>query len=159
MGSFQSVIFNLDSEVYGIDINHVNAIENIQQIVRVPNASPNIKGIINLRGEVIPVINLRAKFHTENQTAPPQISLIIVNQGSTKFALEVDGVQEIHSLEDDQISEIPIIVRGDGVDYFEKVAKINNRLVVVINPDKLLSGEEEKIVEELIDAAADEKRI
>ena len=62
MTAFQPIIFNLGDELYGINIINVRAIEQTQTIVRVPNSSSNIKGIINLRGEIIPVIDLKAKF-------------------------------------------------------------------------------------------------
>ena len=78
MAAFQPIIFNLGDELYGINIINVRAIEQTQTIVRVPNSSSNIKGIINLRGEIIPVIDLKAKFGLGG-TDNGQYELIIVN--------------------------------------------------------------------------------
>ena len=89
MTAFQPIIFNLGDELYGINIINVRAIEQTQTIVRVPNSSSNIKGIINLRGEVIPVIDLKAKFGLGG-TDNGQHELIIVNNKDRKIALEVD---------------------------------------------------------------------
>ena len=155
MAYFQSVVFNFDSEVYGIDINYVNGIEHEQEIVRVPNASKNIKGIINLRGEIIPVVNLRAKFNMANQTEPEETELIIVNLEDGKMALEVDVVDEIHNIDADSIVEMPIIAKGEGIEYFEKVAKVGDRIIIMINPFRLLTNEESEAAKQLADCTSE----
>lgn len=152
MSTFQPVIFKLDGETFGMDITYVNAIEREQQIVRVPNASHNIKGIINLRGEVIPVVDLRSKFNSVNKTAPAETELVIINLETAKIALEVDGVEEIHNIDAADIVEMPVIAKGDDVDYFDKVAKVDNKLIIVINPVNLLTKEETKAVESLVES-------
>ena len=92
MSVFQPIVFRLGKEIYGINIAYVNAIEHGQEIVRVPNSSGNIKGIINLRGEVIPVVDLKAKFNTKDTASQDDSELIIVNLENRKIAIEVDGV-------------------------------------------------------------------
>ena len=99
MAFFQPVVFRLDNEKYGINISYVSGIEYEQTIVRVPNSSRNIKGIINLRGEVIPVLDLRTKFNMANLTAPKDAELIIINLPNNKIAIEVDGVEQIHHID------------------------------------------------------------
>lgn len=157
MAIFQPVIFNLDNECYGLDIENVNAIEHYQDVVRVPNASKNIKGIINLRGEVIPVYDLRAKFNTPNQQAVANSEFIIVKIGENKIAIEVDGVQEIHNFEESQMVEMPLIAKGEGVDYFQSVARIDNKLVIIVNPKKLLTEAELEAVEQLVEDTKSEE--
>ena len=107
MAFFQPVVFRLDNEKYGIDISYVSGIEYEQTIVRVPNSSRNIKGIINLRGEVIPVLDLRTKFNMDNLTAPKDAELIIVNLPNNKIAIEVDGVEQIHHIDENDIVDMP----------------------------------------------------
>lgn len=148
MAYFQPVVFRLGKEKYGLNIASVNAIERSQTVVRVPNASRNIKGIINLRGEVIPVVNLKNKFNSE-ATGACEEEYIIINLENSKIALEVDGVDEIHSIDSDDMVEMPIIARGSGVTYFEKIAKIDNELIIMVNPFNLLSDEEMQTVEQL----------
>ena len=90
MEEMKPVVFKLDSENYGVDISRVLGIEREQQIVRVPNTVSYIKGIMNLRGEIIPVYDLRKKFGlpaVQNQ----DIQFIIVRVKDSKIALEVDG--------------------------------------------------------------------
>lgn len=149
MAIFQPIIFNLGEELYGINIIYVSAIEQTQKIVRVPNSSDNIKGIINLRGEVIPVIDLKAKFGLAG-TDNSQPELIIVNNNNRKIALEVDGVQNIRHIEDEDIVDMPDVAKGDGVRYFDKVAKADGRLIIMIEPEYLLTEEESSVVDNLI---------
>ena len=150
MAVFQPVVFKLDTELYGIDIAKVNAIEHGQEIVRVPNSSGNIKGIINLRGEVIPVVNMRTKFKISAATAEDP-ELIIVNTENRKIALEVDDVEEIHNIDADNIVDMPTIAKGEGVKYFDKVAKVDGKLIIMIKPEELLSSEETSIVASIVD--------
>lgn len=148
MAFFQPVVFRLDNEKYGMNISYVSGIEYEQTIVRVPNSSKNIKGIINLRGEVIPVLDLRAKFNMPNQTAPEDTELIIVNLPNNKIAIEVDGVEQIHYIDENDIVDMPEIAKS-GAAYFDRVAKVDGKLIIIINPLELLSEEELQAVGEL----------
>ena len=149
MAFFQPVVFRLDNEKYGINISYVSGIEYEQTIVRVPNSSRNIKGIINLRGEVIPVLDLRTKFNMDNLTAPKDAELIIVNLPNNKIAIEVDGVEQIHQIDENDIVDMPEIAKSGGTDYFDRVAKLDGKLIIIINPLELLSEEELQAVNEL----------
>lgn len=151
MAVFQPVVFTLDDERYGLNIADVNAIENRQQVVRVPNASENIKGIINLRGDVIPLFDLRTKFKMPPKMATDRTQFIIVNIGTNLIAIEVDGVEEIHSLEESAMVTMPIIAKGQGVEYFENIAKVGDKLIILINPKKLLTEQELETVEKLVE--------
>lgn len=149
MAFFQPVVFRLDNEKYGIDISYVSGIEYEQTIVRVPNSSRNIKGIINLRSEVIPVLDLRTKFNMDNLTAPKDAELIIVNLPNNKIAIEVDGVEQIHHIDENDIVDMPEIAKSSGAGYFDRVAKLDGKLIIIINPLELLSEEELQAVNEL----------
>ena len=149
MAFFQPVVFRLDNEKYGIDISYVSGIEYEQTIVRVPNSSRNIKGIINLRGEVIPVLDLRTKFNMDNLPAPKDAELIIVNLPNNKIAIEVDGVEQIHHIDENDIVDMPEIAKSSGAGYFDRVAKLDGKLIIIINPLELLSEEELQAVNEL----------
>ena len=149
MAFFQPVVFRLDNEKYGMNISYVSGIEYEQAIVRVPNSSRNIKGIINLRGEVIPVLDLRTKFNMDNLTAPKDAELIIVNLPNNKIAIEVDGVEQIHHIDENDIVDMPEIAKSSGAGYFDRVAKLDGKLIIIINPHELLSEEELQAVNEL----------
>ncbi|MGN0375867.1 MAG: chemotaxis protein CheW [Butyrivibrio sp.] len=151
---FQAVVFKLNEERYGVDINYVNGIEREQTVIRVPNTSSTIKGIINLRGEVIPVINLKAKFGAPYEDKD-KTELIIVNLKKGRLALEVDGVDEIHNIDAENIVDMPLIAKGEGVEYFDRIAKVNGKLIIMINPQKLLSETEADNVELLAENSAE----
>ncbi len=154
MAVFQPVVFKLNEERYGVDIKHVNGIEREQTIIRIPNSSSTVKGIINLRGDVIPVIDLKAKFATPG-AQKNNTELIIVNVETGLLALEVDGVDEIQYIDTDNIVEMPVIAKGEGVEYFEKIAKVNGNLIIMINPHKLLSDAETEHVESITSNSAE----
>lgn len=141
MAMFQAVVFKLNEKKYGVDIGFVNSIEKEQKVIKVPNSSTSIKGIVNLRGEVIPVIDLKDKFGLDYEPGE-NTEMIIVNHGDGKLGLEVDIVNEIHNIDADDIVDLPIIAKGDGVEYFERVAKDKEDLIIMVNPDKLLSDAE-----------------
>ena len=149
MAFFQPVVFRLDNEKYGINISYVSGIEYEQTIVRVPNSSRNIKGIINLRGEVIPVLDLLTKFNMDTLTAPKDAELIIINLPNNKIAIEVDGVEQIHHIDENDIVDMPEIAKSGSADYFDRVAKLDGKLIIIINPLELLSEEELQAVNEL----------
>lgn len=144
------VVFKLGDQEYGVDINLVNAIEKYQQIVPVPNSVSFIKGIINLRGEVIPVYDLRKKFNMPASTSGlDEKNLIVVKLDDVMVALEVDTVSEIHELDMGKIVDMPEIVMNDETMFFERVANMQGRLIVLIDVEKLLTAKEMAAVKKL----------
>ena len=156
MAALQVVVFKINGDRFGVNIDYVNGIEREMKIMAVPNAAESVKGIINLRGEVVPVIDLQAKFgkgYNENENT----ELIIINLRNGRMALEVDKVYEIFDIEKDDLADMPTIAKGEGVKYFERVAKIKNELIILVHPHKLLTEIEAQNVEELIDSASEEE--
>lgn len=141
MEEFKPVVFRLDKELYGLDINRVQGIEKEQEVVRVPNTAAYIKGIMNLRGDVIPVYSLRKKFGMP-EAATDDVQYVIVHTGDTLLALEVDIVDEIHNVSEQDIHVVPSIVTNVDTRYFDRVLKTEKGLIITINIDKLLSDEE-----------------
>ena len=155
MAALQVVVFKINGDRFGVNIDYVNGIERELKIMAVPNAEESIKGIINLRGEVVPVVDLQAKFG-RGYNEKDNTELIIINLRNGRMALEVDKVYEIFDLEKDDLAEMPTIAKGEGVKYFERVAKVKNELIILVNPHKLLSEIEAQNVEELIESASEE---
>lgn len=151
MEEFKPVVFKLDKELYGLDINKVQGIEKEQQVVRVPNTATYIKGIMNLRGDVIPVYSLRKKFGMP-ETNSTDIQYIIVRPNGSLLALEVDSVDEIHNVEAEDVHIVPAIVNSADTRYFDKVLKTSRGLIITIDIDKLLSNEEMEQIEQMKDS-------
>lgn len=148
------VIFKLGNEEYGVDIAVVNGIEKYQQVIPVPNSQSYILGLINLRGEVVPVYSLRRKFNLPDFSGnKDERKMIIVRMTDTLIALDVDSVSDIHDFSGANILNMPGIVRNDDIPYFDRVARFENRIIVLLDVERLLTREElesvKKMAEEL----------
>ena len=148
MLEYKPVLFKLGNETYGIDIAKVQGIENQQDVIRVPNSASYIKGIMNLRGEIIPVYNLRNKFGMPDEEGEKQF--IVVDTGEVKIALEVDKFEEIFNATD--IHDAPVIVKGGTTAYIDKVVNLGNRIVVTIDVYNLLTTDEKESIKSMVDS-------
>lgn len=147
----KQVIFTLGDEEYGLDIMIVNAIEKYTDIVRVPNGPECIKGIINLRGDVIPVYSLRKKFGLKEKDNDENTKLVITKSNHIMMAYEVDAVKEIIEIPDDSISETPIIVRSRNTTYIKNIANINGRMIILLDHNGILTDKEQENIELLME--------
>lgn len=148
---FKPVVFTVGNQEYGVDIELVRGIEVVQDIVRVPNSNPDIKGIINLRGDVIPIYSLRHHFNMEEVQHTDETKFIVVNTKGVVIALEVEEVKEIHNVDESMIYEVPLIVKSEDTGYVDKVININGRLILLLNIDNLLSAEEAESIKKMVD--------
>lgn len=150
---FKPVVFTVGNQEYGIDIELVEEIEKVQDIVQVPNSNADIKGIINLRGSVIPIYSLRHHFNLEEVNQTEESKFIVVNTGGMRIALEVEKVEEIQEVNESMIHDIPPIVKSDGTKYADKVINVNGKLIIVLNIEHLFSPEQlhdiKKFVEDI----------
>jgi len=136
------VIFKLNDEFYGIDIHNVKAIERIQSFTRVPNGPDYIKGVINLRGEVVPVIDLRKRFKLTCRDADTNSRIIIVVSNEMLIGLMVDSSSEVTELIKEEIDSPPNVGEIISEDYVKGIGKKDNRLIILINLEKVLGNEE-----------------
>ena len=146
----KQVIFTLGKEEYGLDIMLVNAIQKYTDIVPIPNAPSYVRGIINLRGDVIPVYSLRRKFGLGDKEIDENSKLIITKSDNILLAYEVDEVKEIMEIEAVNISETPVIVKNNDTAYIKCVANINGRMILLLDHDGLLSSKEKENIENLM---------
>lgn len=141
----QLVIFKLGQEEFGVDILQVREIEKLDQgITRVPKAPHFVEGVINLRGEIIPIVDLRKRF---GLTLPPlghDSRVIIVEVGENLVGMLVDAVVEVLRIPVSSIEPPPPITKGVDAYYLAGVAKIAERLIVLLNLDRALSPDEAK---------------
>lgn len=151
MKETKQVIFKLDNEEYGLDIMNVNAIEKYTNVVRVPNASKFIQGIINLRGDVIPVYSLRIKFGLQPKEPDEETKLIITKSKGMLIAFEVDSVAEILEINQEDISEAPMIVKTVDTSYINQVAHIEGRMIILLDLGEILSENEKNNIEKILD--------
>lgn len=151
MATLQQVIFKLDNEEYGLDIMKVNGIEKYHEVVKVPNSPEYIEGIINLRGEVLPIYSLRKKFSLSNKEADDETKIIVVFTNGVKVGFVVDSVQEILHIDLESIEEAPRLVTGISRKYIKSVAKQEDRMIILIDIDLIVSDEEKLELGEVLD--------
>jgi len=140
-GIQQLVTFRLGEEEYGVDILKVHEIDRMMDITEVPNAPPSIEGVINLRGKVIPVINLRKKFNLPPRESDARTKIVVVDIG-TSAGMIVDSVSEVLRISSDIVEPPPPMTVGISSDCIRGVGKLKDRLLILLDIEKLLGAQE-----------------
>lgn len=143
MAEHQLVVFKLNKEEYGVEIMQVQEISPYQDATKVPNAPTFVDGIINLRGEVIPVINLKRQFNIAETEITEETRLIVVNSGSRRIGFVVDDASEVVTMADENIEDVPPMIVGDNKKYLKGIGKIENRILIILDLRQLFTVEEE----------------
>ncbi len=151
-GTLQLVSFNLAKELYGIEITKVREIILITDITHVPEAPAFLRGLINLRSTVIPVIDLRARFGLPPGEVSDDNRIMVLQACGKTIGIVVDAVSEVLRVKQEQISPPPPTVAGLGRDYLSGLVKLDNQLLILLDIDKIFGGEEMKVMK---DAVAD----
>ena len=136
--SKQFVIFSLEGEEYGIEILRVKEIKEMIRITRVPKAPHYVRGVINLRGEVIPIVDLRKKFNLEKRNDNDNTRIIIVAVEEITVGLVVDTSSEVIGIMIKDIEEAPETVGSFEQGYISGIGKVGSRLIILLNVDKIL---------------------
>ncbi len=141
-GSLQLVSFRLGQEEYGIEITKVQEIILMGEITRVPQTPPYIKGLINLRSTVIPIVDLRLRFGLPPQEPTEETRIMVVNVNGKIIGIIVDAVSEVLRISKEQIAPPPPTVAGLGREYLTGLVKLENRLLILLDIEKLLGAEQ-----------------
>lgn len=137
------VIFRLADESYGLDINNVENIERLTDITIVPFTKPFVEGVINLRGNIIPVVNGRKRLNLENKDINKDSRIIIIKYEELTVGLLVDSSSEVIQINDVDVEVAPK-VSGSDIEFVENIGKDNGRIIMLVNIGKLLDiGSEE----------------
>jgi purine-binding chemotaxis protein CheW len=137
------IVFALGSEEYGVEVEKVKTIERMQPMTRVPRAPKFVKGVINLRGVVIPIIDLRSRFGLAETEYTDHTRIIIVTAGDYEVGLIVDAANDVIDLDADRIDHPPEVVGGIKAKYLHGIARIGeDRLLVLMNLEQVLDKEE-----------------
>lgn len=152
MADQQCVVFKVHTEEYGIDIHRVQEIVLMQEITHYPQAGNSVEGIINLRGRVIPVIDLKKRFYGTGTVITDNTRIIVLDTGSQVIGIIVDEVMEVLHLKEDMIDPPPYIISaaksGGGI---KGIGKLDNRLLIILDLALLFSTSE---MEKLTNSAA-----
>lgn len=134
----QLVTFGIGEEEFGIDILKVQEIIRTMDITKVPNSPPHVEGVINLRGKVIPVIDLRRRFELEYRAHDNQTRIIVIDLHGTIIGFVVDAVSEVLRIPSTTVDPPPPLVSGIDSQYIKGVGKLEDRLLILLDLDQLI---------------------
>jgi purine-binding chemotaxis protein CheW len=130
---FQLVVFELGEERYGLDIATVYEIIRHQPVTAVPQAPSFVEGVINLRGRIIPVVDLRRRFGMMQGELTKASRIVVCEAAGTRVGLVVDGVSEVLMVSADAIEQTPEVASGYDTQYLKGIAKLGERLVILLD--------------------------
>ena len=133
------IIFKLGREEYGMDILRVQEIKRMMSITRVPSTPPFIKGVINLRGSVLPVIDLRTRLGLVETELGDAARIIVIMANDTTVGFIVDEVVEVTTINTQNIEVAHALSTGLSTEYISGIAKADNRLFIMLNPDSIVN--------------------
>ncbi len=139
---YQLVVFQLSHQTYGIDIALVYEIIRMETITKVPRTPEFIEGVINLRGKIIPVIDICKRFNLPESDKTNTSRIIIVDVGGNTIGMIVDAVSEVLRVPVDSIEPPPPMIDGIDATYLRGIAILDNRLIILLNLDKILYDHE-----------------
>ena len=146
------LVFTLGDEEYGIDILKVQEIRGYDQVTRIANTPSFIKGVTNLRGVIVPIVDLRIKFSPVDVDYNDNTVVIVLNLGQRVVGIVVDGVSDVLSLTAEQIRPAPEFAVTLSTEYLTGLGALGDRMLILVNIEKLLNSEEMA----LLDSAASE---
>ncbi|MCP4266885.1 MAG: purine-binding chemotaxis protein CheW, partial [Candidatus Brocadiaceae bacterium] len=138
--------FVLSDEEYGIEILKVREIIGLMDITTVPQTPEYMKGVINLRGKVIPVIDLRTKFSMTEEEHTQETCVIVVEVSSTSIGIIVDSVSEVSDISGKDIEDAPKFGQGIDTEFIMGLGKVKEKIIIMLDIDAVLSSEELEMV-------------
>ncbi|MBU5426554.1 chemotaxis protein CheW [Tissierella pigra] len=132
------VVFKLEKEYYGIPISKVISIEKMEESTRIPNAPSHVKGVINLRGEVISLIDLRLKLNLKPKEINNNTRIIIVSDDEVLAGLIVDSSSEVIEIDKEVIDNTPVSSDNEYLSYVYGIGKLTDRLIILLELSKIL---------------------
>jgi purine-binding chemotaxis protein CheW len=134
--------FMIDKEIYGIEINYVTEIVGIQAITEMPEMPDYIKGIINLRGVIIPVMDVRLRFKKESKDYDDRTCVIVVDLNNINVGLVVDSVSEVLTIAGEDILEVPKVNASINNKYLKNIGKCVQNVILILDCENLISEDE-----------------
>ncbi|ABP66430.1 putative CheW protein [Caldicellulosiruptor saccharolyticus DSM 8903] len=145
----QLVIFKLGEEEYGVDIMQVKEIIRTTNITKIPQVPSFVEGIISLRGEILPIIDMRKKFSLPEKEKTRQTRILVINLDNMTIGGIVDEVTEVLRIPNDAITPPPPVIKGVNTEYLQGVGQINGRIIILLDMSKILTSNEIIQIEEL----------
>ena len=138
----QLVIFQLADELYGVNIHSVESIIKLQTITAVPHAPDFVEGVTNLRGNVLPIIDLRKRFGLELLAETSETRIVVLEIDGMQVGMVVDGVKEVLTIQEEAVEPPSPIVSGIDTSFITGIAKVADDLIILLDLSKVLNAEE-----------------
>lgn len=149
------VSFNVGAERFAVDILRVQEINRMMELTRVPQSPQGVKGVINLRGKIVPVLDLRSCFRMEETEHSDESRIIVVEVRGSTLGFIVDAVHEVLRLDQGMIEPAPSIMNNADAGYIQGVAKVDDTLVILLDLDRLVGSDHLALITSMdIQAAA-----
>ena len=142
--------FTLGQEDYGIDIQKVQELRGYDTVTRIANVPEHIKGVVNLRGIIVPIVDMRIKFNLGAPTYDEFTVVIILNIGGRVMGMVVDGVSDVITLKPEQIKPAPSIGSVLDTEYLMGLGTLDERMLILIDLDRLMSSDEMGLIEKAV---------
>lgn len=147
--ALEFLAFTLGEEEYGIDIQKVQELRGYDTVTRIANAPEHIKGVVNLRGIIVPIIDMRIKFNLGTPTYDQFTVVIILNIASRVMGMVVDSVSDVITLSPEQVRPAPEMGSVLDTDYLIGLGTLDERMLILVDIDKLMSSAEMGLIEKL----------
>jgi purine-binding chemotaxis protein CheW len=148
--SGEYLTFTLGAEEYGIDILKVQEIRGYDAVTKIANAPPFIKGVINLRGVIVPIVDLRIKFNLGGEKYDQFTVVIILNIGKRVMGVVVDGVSDVIQLSSDNLRPAPEFGSVLDTRYILGLGTVEERMIIVVDIEKLMTGQEMALMDQAV---------
>jgi len=155
----QLVVFNIGDEEFGVVINQVREIVRLVEITRMPKAPKFIEGVVNLRGQIVSVMDLAKRLDIPSKPRDEDTRIIVIEIENNTVGMIVDSVSEVLRLPQENIEEVPALIETEVPEhYIRGVGKLKDRLLVLLDLDKVLTYEELKNIEHHTEAISKESK-
>lgn len=139
--------FVLGTEEYGLEILKVQEIRGYDAVTQIANTPDFIKGVVNLRGKIVPIVDLRIKFHLGKVEYDEFTVVIILNLNGRVVGIVVDGVSDVMALKDDQIRDVPSLVTSIDTKYIVGLATVDQQMLILVDIEQLMSSQEMALID------------
>ncbi|MFZ3577036.1 chemotaxis protein CheW [Virgibacillus sp. DJP39] len=145
------IVFQLKEQQYGVDIQHVRSIERLNEVTKVPGTSEFIKGVINLRGDITPIVDLKERLQIGSTSITGETRVLIVDVNNVQVGLIVDSATDVIDIDPNVIEDAPKIIGGVNEAFISGVAKLESKLLILLDFECILNLEELNEIQEVIE--------
>lgn len=141
--------FKLGNEEYGVDILKVQEIRGYENVTRIANAPDYVKGVVNLRGTIVPIVDMRIRFNLGNPTYDQFTVVIVLNIGNRIIGMVVDSVSDVTTLTPDQMRPAPAMGSTMSGDYIMGIGTLDDRMLILVDIEKLMTSEDMGLMDKI----------